>query len=266
MDNKHNGSGAGGNGQDDKIVRFPTLAERDRIEREKRQKEEEWQKAYRAQKKREQKAAQTPFFNTGRIPPLTGGLVLAIVVVHVALNLVISAPLRFDLFTTFGFIPGRYTGAVAWDAGAWLAPLSYTFLHGGWLHLGFNTVMLLALGTAFERRYGLRKFGLYYIACALGGAALTLILNPSSAAPVIGASGAISGLFVAILFIFFEQGMVGSRMGKFARYGPWPVIVFWVGIFSLIGLISGGNIAWQAHLGGFLTGMALFKIIVRSRL
>jgi len=263
MNEKHNGSGKNGSGEngdnkeEDKVIHFPTLAERDRIEREKREKEQQWQAAYRAQ----QKAAAPSFFNRDRIPPATGFLALTIIALHILLTFFISAPLRFDLYTALGFIPGQFTGELPWRWWALITPLTHTLLHGGWMHIGFNAIMLLALGTAFEQRFGPRRFIAFYALCAIGGAALTLILNPFSMTPVIGASGAISGLFAATILMFYEQGMFGPLTGRLARFGPWPVIGLWILIFTFIGILSGGHIAWQAHLGGFLTGLAIYRIL-----
>ena len=85
-----------------------------------------------------------------------------------------------------------------------------------------------------------------------------MMLDPFSAAPVVGASGAISGLFAPILIILQRAGAMGQ-----GKYGLWPIIIMWCGVSFLFAWAGGagiGDIAWAAHLGGFLGAFALMRI------
>ena len=162
-------------------------------------------------------------------------------------------------FTHLGFIPGRFTGFAIFEPLALLTPLTHMFFHGGWLHIAMNTVMLLAFGSGVERWIGGKKMIIFFLLSGLCGAALHLVLNYNSFMPVIGASGGLSGLFALALIMINRQN--GGITGK---YGIWPIVGIWVGIsvlFGFIGSPDGSEIAWAAHVGGFLGGFALIKLM-----
>ena len=249
----HNGSGNGhdkdeDNGKD--VIEFPSLAQRDRIRKEKRAEEEKIRAAYRKQNK-------VPFFNVSKIPPATKILFGAIFAVHILTLIFLDNIGQFDLIRTAGFTPGTFTGEAPWQWSALATPFSYIFIHSDWMHIGFNSVMLLALGVFFEREFGTRRMVFFFLACGLLGAAFYLAINPFSTTPVVGASGSVSGLFGVTLLMMHERG----AMGRMGRYGPWPLIAIW--LFLIVGLgafAGGGNVAWQAHLGGFLGGLFLLYL------
>ena len=254
-----NGSG---NGKDpeqhkDKVVKFPTLAERDRIKREERKQEEQWRKDYRAKQKAARGNTAEPFFKAGNIPPFSKYLVLAIIAVHLPLHLLMSDAQLLNAIYTFGFVPAKFTGGYEWSALAPLTPLTHAFIHGSWLHLFFNTTMGLVLGMFVEKIYGSRTCAIFFILCTLAGAALYFLINPYAATPVIGASGGISGFFGALIYINMVQSPNSPFARKFMKYGPWPVIIFWGAFMALPGLFADGALAWQAHLGGYIAGVAL---------
>ncbi len=250
------------NEEDEKIIRFPTLAERDRAARIEREAEARWRKEYK-------KNNAEPFFKFGNIPLFTKYSVAIIVIIHVIMALVLPADLRLKSIYTFGFIPAIYTGSAQWQWSAIIAPLSHAFIHGSWMHLGVNAFMGLALGTFFERLYGARSTAIFLILCTLAGALATLIIAPFSDAPIIGASGGISGLFGALILFTLAQSQytnpLAAHMKKFTRRGPWPVLIFWGAFMVLPGLIFGG-LAWQAHLGGYIAGVALMMGIQRGKI
>ena len=248
MTNKTNGSGNGHDKErDDNIVHMPTLAERDRIRKEKQKQEKTWRKQY----KKENSA---PFFNTGKIPPLTRIFIALFLMVHLPLYLFFDPVQRFDFFHSFGFVPAAFTGAEEWRWSALVTPLTHIFIHGGWMHLLFNAAMMLVMGMFMETAFGARRMLIFFFISGLSGALFYLVLNPSLTAPVIGASGSISGLFGVTFLILYERGMMGP-MGK---RGAWPMIILWIALISGMGMLGGGDVAWQAHLGGFLGGIALF--------
>ncbi len=263
---KKNGSGHNGNGitppensdgEEASVIKFPTLAERDRLRREKLAEEERYRRQYR----NEQKAVREPFFNAGKIPPLTRAIVIAFLLVQLPLYLLVSAPERYDIFYTFGFVPARFTGGEAFLWSTPLTPLTHLFLHGSWMHFLFNTIMTLALCTFFEKQYGAPRMAVFLAFCSLTSAALHFVLSPFSNIPVIGASGAISGLFGVVLLTLYEHG----QMGGAGKYGIYPLLVFWGVLIVAGGFITGESIAWQAHLGGYLGGLALHFALRKKR-
>lgn len=249
-------------GDDDKVIRFPTLAQRDQMRREEREQEKRWQKEYQAQRKAQARLDNPPFFNTGNLPDVTKYMALAFVVIHLVLMFGVDESLRMSVIRDFGFVAADYTQGSAPFWQLLVSPFSYAFLHGDWMHIGFNVVMLLALGTMFERIIGARLFLFVFFACSLSGALLSFMLAPYSATPIVGASGGLSGLFAGMIIVFHARGIYGPISPKLTRYGVFPLLGFWLGLMILMGLLMGG-IAWQAHVGGFLCGVALVMMARR---
>ena len=282
-----------GNGEEGgKIVRFPS-----RTERKKSSIAEG--KNLQAQHKRKTKAhgssAEEPFFNFGMIPPFTKGFIVVMALVQAALYLGFDSGGRLAVIYEFGFIPARFTGAFEGDWSALASPLSHIVIHGSWMHFFFNMAMGLALSLFFERLYGTRATALFFVLCCLGGLLVYFALAPFSTVPVIGASGGISGLFGAALILMLQQvqaqtqggGRSAShyssasyydgrqalrvKMGQaLRRRGPWPVVIFWGFLMIVLGMLSGGlaggDVAWSAHLGGYITGVALLVLLQKGKI
>jgi membrane associated rhomboid family serine protease len=151
-------------------------------------------------------------------------------------------------------------------------------LHGDWTHLIVNSAWLLAVGSVLARRLGpVRLVGITLLS-GIAGALAFLAVNPGLETPVVGASGAISGLMGAVFRLIFAAETPLERM--LLREKPWAVprlslwatftdrrslgaIAAWVVInlvfaYWLGGLLSAGGIAWEAHIGGFFAGLFLF--------
>lgn len=190
------------------------------------------------------------------LPPMVAALIGISVVTYLLLSVL---PWRWHaaVLVTLGFIPARYTLAAAIEWPAIISPLTHQFLHGGALHLIINMIMLAAFGTPVERALGKwRMLGLY-LTCGTAGAFAHLLIYPTSTVPVIGASGSISGMFGAVLYLM-------ARAGRGTRRSPrlLPIALIWVGFAALTGLTGapgaeGAQIAWAAHIGGFLAGLSL---------
>jgi membrane associated rhomboid family serine protease len=121
-----------------------------------------------------------------------------------------------------------------------------------------NIGMLAAFGAMAEKVYGPKPFIAFYICAGLMGALGHLIVEPFSQIPVVGASGALSGLFAVVIVFLQRMGQMGQ-----GKYGLWPIIGIWCGISFLFAWAGGagvGDIAWAAHLGGFLGGFALLRL------
>ncbi len=156
-----------------------------------------------------------------------------------------------------------------------LTPLTSMFLHGGWGHLLGNALFLWVFGNNVEDAMGRVRFLVFYVVCGLAAALAQIAINPSSAVPMVGASGAISGVLggylvlyprvqvrvLVILFIFIQV----------VRVPAYLVLLLWIGYQVLLGLpqLTGlrpdvdAGVAVFAHIGGFLTGLLLVKLFTR---
>ncbi len=199
------------------------------------------------------------------------------------------ASLDTQIIYSFSFIPARISAPVAsiqdvplilGPEGRWLTFLSHAALHADWVHLSINMVWLLAFGAPVAWRMGQMRFLLFFAACAVAGALAQLVVNPASILPMIGASGAISGLMGgAARFIFTQQPALHGLAGMIGRPSMVPpplaplldrrvlgFVAVWTGINLVFGAMGqffvgeGQAIAWEAHLGGFLAGLVLMPL------
>lgn len=195
------------------------------------------------------------------LPPVTKWLCAILIAVTVVQEFV-SGETADWLMMTFGFVPARYNGDVPLEAAALAAPVTYMFLHGGWLHLLTNVGMLMAFGAGLERAVGPRRFLAIYFFSGIVGAAAQYAVSPDFAMPLVGASGGVSGLFGAMVLVLHRWGQLGTGTGRLL-----PVIVMWIafsvffGFFGMPG--AGGQIAWVPHVAGFLAGMGACRWGVR---
>lgn len=138
------------------------------------------------------------------------------------------------------------------------------FLHGGLFHLFGNMLYLWIFGNNIEDFLGPFRFVLFYLLSGLGASLTHIIFNPNSQTPMIGASGAIAGVLGAYL-ILYPTARVLSLV--FIWIIPVPAAVL-LGLWffaQLMNLGLGGGVAWFAHIGGFLIGIALIRIYSRRR-
>lgn len=139
--------------------------------------------------------------------------------------------------------------------------VTYMFLHGGLMHLLFNMLMLWLFGSTLERIWGSRQFLRYYLVCGFGGAVFSLIFSYNSY--VVGASGAIFGLYLAYAMMFPDNHIyLYFLVPVKAKY-----LVAGIAIFQLLQGISGpSGIAYFAHLGGMAAGLFFFKDAILRKL
>lgn len=185
------------------------------------------------------------------------------------------------ILARYAFIPARFSSGFAaafaaaygYDPGSVLGRtlsfVSYIFLHGSLGHLAINSVWLLPFGSVVARRYGSVTFFLFFLLCGVAGAGMHLAFNWGSILPVVGASGAISGLMGAAFRMMGSLEAPMPRSGAKAPLSPlfskrilvWSAV--WVGINIVAGVLGLGAgtevrlIAWQAHLGGYFAGLLL---------
>ena len=163
----------------------------------------------------------------------------------------------------FGLVPAAYTGGSSDLLTQIAAPVTYQFLHGGWMHLVINMVTLAAFGAPVERMLGVRRFVLFYLSAGIVAGAVQILLYPDSVDPVIGASGAISGVFGAVLML---MRYVGSLPSLYPVAGIWIALNVFFGIFGGTPGSGGEPVAWTAHIGGFVYGLVALRLFIPAAL
>ncbi len=181
-------------------------------------------------------------------------------------------------FFDWGVVPRRLVDWLESPSG-WEAPATVftsMFLHGGWLHLIGNMLYLWVFGDNVEDALGHVKYLLFYLVSGIGAVALQVALDVNGLVPMVGASGAISGVLGAYLFLY-PTATVSVLVPWFWFFGfmPVPAAVL-IGFWFLLQLFSGvaslgaravgieGGIAFWAHVGGFVTGF-LLVLLLRPR-
>lgn len=149
-------------------------------------------------------------------------------------------------------------------------PLTSMFLHGGWLHLLGNLLYLWIYGDNVEDCMGHPRYLFFYLSCGLAAVAAQALSNPHSAYPIIGASGAISGVLGAYLLLFPRARVLTLVLLPFffttLRLPAMWLLLLWFAaqLLSDIAVPDGGaTVAFRAHIGGFLAGLLLLPVFKR---
>jgi membrane associated rhomboid family serine protease len=224
-----------------------------------------------------------PIFNVPRGVLIAAALMIGLQLVKSLLP--DEAGLKFLL--TLAFIPARYSGSAAELPGGYVAAVTsfvtYMVVHAGWVHLAVNLAWMVAFGSAVAKRIGDAKFFYFSVQCGIAGALTHLALHFGQLAPVVGASAAISGQMAAAMrFVFgarppLRGGSPDLMRAPLESLGrtltDWrilTVLAIWVvlnAIFGLGGLSlmgAGDEIAWEAHIGGFVYGLLCFGFFDRG--
>jgi membrane associated rhomboid family serine protease len=173
---------------------------------------------------------------------------------------------------SFGLIPAVLFGDAALPANLAVIPAGLTlvtsmFLHGGFMHLAGNMLYLWVFGNNIEDVCGHARFILFYLLCGLAAAFAQALPNPGSEIPMIGASGAISGVLGAYLVLFPHARvytLVPLGLVFFARIKAGWLLGFWFVFQLLSGLgsnLAQGGVAFWAHIGGFVAGVPLIWLL-----
>ena len=149
-------------------------------------------------------------------------------------------------------------------AGHWQTLVTSLFLHGSWPHVLMNSVAALAFGPPVARLMGLGPRGavvflLFYLVCGVAGSLGFVLADPHDTSPVVGASGAISGLLGAASRIIQGHGRIGPIRGQtvIGMAIAWAIVNVVLGISGLTPGAMGMPVAWQAHLAGYAAGVLL---------
>jgi membrane associated rhomboid family serine protease len=214
-----------------------------------------------------------PVYST---PVMTYALVASCIVVF--LWQVSLGPVDFNrAIFTLGVIPAVLFGHAQLPPEVAVVPPTATvftsmFLHGGWLHLAGNMLYLWIFGDNIEDRMGRARFLVFYLVCGVAAVFAQALPAPETRVPMVGASGAISGVLGAYLLLFpHARVLVLVPFGFILKVIRLPAV--WVlGLWFVIQLVSSlmapageGGVAFRAHLGGFVAGLVLVRIFLPRR-
>src|SRR6476469_3009788 len=215
-------------------------------------------------------------------PVVTFLLIAANVAVWVVVQGMGAEPLLSKSVCELGLIPGellgrlpdgysipmsRSTACVITGERSWFTPLTSMFLHGGWFHLIGNMWFLWVFGNNVEDSMGRVRYLVFYLLCGLAAAGSQTLMDPSSAVPMVGASGAISGVMGAYVVLYPKVRVhMIIILGIFITRIVVPAYLM-LGYWFLLQLLGGGltsgsegGVAFWAHAGGFIAGAVLIHV------
>jgi membrane associated rhomboid family serine protease len=225
---------------------------------------------------------------TQRTPYVTIGLITLNVLAWLLLQGAGATRPLAESICNLGLIPGELTGELppgvrapmgnglvcVTDPGRQVSHLfTSMFLHGSWMHLLGNMWFLWLFGNNVEDATGRARFVVFYLLCGLAAALLQVVTASDSAVPMVGASGAISGVMGAYLVLYphvrvYTLVPIGFMLTSIAL-PAWVMLVYWFLLQFISGLTAmggrqGGGVAFWAHVGGFVAGVVLIKLFARS--
>ena len=213
---------------------------------------------------------------TRRLPIVT--LLLIGVNGYVFLQSFLLSPWAAQRFISYyGLIPCGLTGYCEIVGRAFSPEVSLftsMFVHAGFFHLAGNMLYLWIFGNNVEDAMGKGRFVIFYLLCGIGSACIQILVSPASRIPMVGASGAISGILGAYLVLFPNARILTlvplGLLFPIIEIRAVFVIGFWIVVQVLNGLFTfsyeGGGVAWFAHIGGFAVGLVLVPIFGRRSL
>jgi membrane associated rhomboid family serine protease len=214
----------------------------------------------------EELARREPAFN---LPPVVLALIGVCAVVYLVCEYALSEQQYFLVLQYAAFIPVRYSGQLPVDLSTFAAPITYSLLHGSAAHIVINMIWLAAFGSPLANRLGMFRFLSFWAITSVAAAAFYWLLHMSAPVVLVGASGAISGMMGAAARFGFRIDRSHGAPGFSGRPLPIAVclrsraVVTFLSIWMLINLATGllpftpgvdDQIAWEAHIGGFLAG------------
>jgi len=220
-------------------------------------------------------APREPMFN---MPVVVVAVAALCVIIHLARTFLLGPSADLLVMLNFGFMPLRFTSDYPLDAYALVSPVTYSFLHGGVAHLLVNMIWLAAFGSPLANRLGAGRFMLLWVITSVAAALLHLVIHPYDPAPLVGASGAISGMMGAAARFAFRTARLSGQPYFIGPVLPLAEVfrsrmtvtflLVWFVINLVVGLGVGATpdsprIAWEAHIGGFLAGFFLIRFFDR---
>jgi membrane associated rhomboid family serine protease len=215
-----------------------------------------------------------------RNPPIATYILILVNVLVFLFELTMPPAMLERFFYLFGVVSARFTNP------EWAAFLGFPadnlwpfvtsmFIHAGWFHIVGNMWTLWIFGDNVEDRMGPVRFVIFYLLCGLAAGIVHWLTNPTSTVPAVGASGAIAGVMGAYLVLFpYAQIILLVPIGFFPFFFALPAVTY-LAFWALTQVLSGtlalslagpyevGGVAWWAHAGGFVAGIALQALFVR---
>jgi membrane associated rhomboid family serine protease len=202
--------------------------------------------------------------------PLVNTVLIGLNVLVFLFESVLGAEQRELFVSNWGLVPTRF-----WEVGGltgWLPLFTSMFMHGGWWHLVSNMLALYIFGDNIEDRLGPFRYVLFYLFSGVVAGAAHLAAYSSSSLPTVGASGAIAGVLGAYLMLYPQARVITLvPVFYFLRIVELPALIylgFWFisqlfnGLFALsAAAFQSGGVAWWAHIGGFVFGLAVIRFI-----
>ena len=176
-------------------------------------------------------------------------LLVTNIVIFLIINLL---GIKYEAFSTFGLVPSKFFN----NLNLW-QPITYMFLHGSILHILFNMLVLWMFGKELESILGNNKFLEYYFICGVGSGIVTLIFNYNSYIPVVGASGAIYGLFTAYAILYPDRNVYFYFLLPI-KIKYLLIILTGISLFSIL-IQSNSSISHITHLSGIIIGFLYFN-------
>ncbi|WP_395539405.1 rhomboid family intramembrane serine protease [Neotabrizicola sp. sgz301269] len=197
---------------------------------------------------------------SGRRPYVTLALIAANVLIFLAYFPAAQSDYALArVYMTWGLVPARLMAGEGYET-----LLTHMFLHGGWMHLAGNMLFLWIFGDNLEDQMGHLGFAGFYLVSGLAAAGLQIAPDPSSPVPMVGASGAVAGVMGGYLLLFpkakVDVLIIIVIFFRIFALPAWLILGIWFGIQLFSGLATPtaeGGVAYFAHIGGFIAGLAL---------
>ena len=213
---------------------------------------------------------------TNLTPVVTIGIIIVCSVLYL-IQLAGGESVAESQILNFGLIPGEVTqgdgiGINMLISGHFYSFFSSIFIHGGFLHVLGNMLFLWIFGNNIEDALGHKRFILFFLICGFIAGLAQVAMDTNSPIPMVGASGAVSGVMAAYILLYPHAKIVTLLfLGIFVTFvrisagwyiGGWFVMQAIQGVASSP---SGGGVAWWAHIGGFIAGLVLLPILKKTR-
>lgn len=177
-----------------------------------------------------------------------------------------------EFVSDWGFVPSRFLHDPLADT---ITVVTSMFLHGGWMHIGANVLFLWIFGDNVEDALGHARYLVFYVLSGVVAAGAQMLVSPSSAVPMVGASGAIAGVLAAYVTLYPQSRVLVLVpilfFIEFFEFPAWLVILEWFALQLLSGLGAiavasrGGGVAFFAHIGGFVCGLLLIRLLMLGK-